>query len=395
MRPRGIIAPHGPEWHVDWESIESMPWVAPMRACTQDVVSHGEGDAWVHTRMVVDAQLLMPSLPTLPRARQEARFWAALLHDMAKPQTRVEVDGRVRNPGHSARGAKDARVLMWRLGVAREVREMACATILVHQAPFWLVNRSQEDAMRLLALTALCIPIEDVAVHAHADTLGRVCPDQENMLQCIDLFRVMAEDIGAVGPGYPMFANDHARVRYFSNPTERNVFECPPDMTDESFKVFVMSGLPGSGKSTTARVIAAEHDIPILSLDALRREMDIAPDENQGRVIQESQERARRFLRCKQSFVWDGINITVDQRQIILGLAHAYGARTEVVVVERSWHDTMDANMSRGDGAVPQQVIARMLRRWEAPTLAECHALNIQFVQAPSPPTHPVHPMHP
>ena len=370
------IVPRVPDWHVDWDAIGIEPWVAPMRTSTQDPINHGEGDVWTHTRMVVESLVASTGWRALPDDRRDALFWAALLHDMAKPQTRTEEDGRIRNPGHSAMGSRDARAVLWRAGVPRPVREMACATIAVHQAPFWLLERPEWQAHAILARTSLAVPPEDVALHATADALGRICPDQVGMLDSVALFALMAADMGATGPATALFANDHARVRYFANPETRSWRDCPPDTTSPAFEVVLMSGLPGSGKTTAAAAIANRRGIPVMSLDALRREMGVRQGDNQGAMLQAAQDWAREHLRRRRGFVWDSTNLTVDQRRRVLGLAHDYGARTHVVSVERPYAETVQANRDRED-PVPEAAVARMLSRWEPPTLAECHSVEV------------------
>jgi predicted kinase len=198
----------------------------------------------------------------------------------------------------------------------------------------------------------------------------------------------MAADVGADRAGGVPFSSDHARVRYFSDPEKRSLLDMPPDVTDPGFEVVVMSGLPASGKSTAAARIAKERSIPVMSLDGLRAELGIDPEDNQGAVAQAAKERAKELLRRKQSFVWDGTNLTREFRGAVLGLAHAYGARTRIVYVERPAAEVYAANRARRD-PVPDAAYRRMIRRWEVPTAAECHTLEMQVEDAPAPGAQP------
>nr|WED68849.1 HD domain-containing protein [Pectobacterium colocasium] len=98
---------------------------------------HGEGDVWTHTIMVVESLLQLPDYQTATREQQEILFFAALLHDVAKYRTTVidPVTGQIGQPGHSRKGAIDARVLLWDAGVPFAVREAICRLIAVHQVP--------------------------------------------------------------------------------------------------------------------------------------------------------------------------------------------------------------------------------------------------------------------
>ena len=375
-------APQGPYWQIDHQSLEALPWVPGMMASTQDSISHGEGDVWTHTLLVLEALVADPRWRALPDRDRDSLWFAALLHDVAKPRTRREENGRIRNPGHSRAGALDARAALWQAGVPFLVRERACAIIMFHQAPFWLHERIQWKADWTLALASLTVQPELIALHAEADTRGRICPDQNAMFDAIEMFRLMALDIGADQPGGLSFASDEARVSYFRDPEKRNFRDARPDMTNEGFEVILMSGLPASGKTTIRQALHRERDLPIISWDELRLTMNIDQSDNQGAVAQAAREAARVLLRRQQSFVWDGCNLTRELRQAILGLASSYGARTRIIYVERGEQEIGAANGARSN-PVPQSAIARMLRRWEIPSIAECHALDVRVTYAP------------
>ncbi len=55
--------------------------------------------------------------------RGGALRWAALLHDVAKPETRIEGGGRVGFPGHDARGAEIATGVLRRLRASERLVE--------------------------------------------------------------------------------------------------------------------------------------------------------------------------------------------------------------------------------------------------------------------------------
>ncbi|MFN8108835.1 MAG: HD domain-containing protein [Thermoleophilia bacterium] len=80
---------------------------------------------------------------------REALMLAALLHDMAKPETRTTLpDGRVGFPHHGRLGGERAEELLERLRVARRVREHVVALVrdhlllgfMVHRQPLGLVQ---------------------------------------------------------------------------------------------------------------------------------------------------------------------------------------------------------------------------------------------------------------
>jgi len=88
-------------------------------------------------------------------------------------------------------------------------------------------------------------------------------------------------------------------------------------------------------------------DWPVISRDALRREMKIAPTGKQGAVIARARELAREHLRRKQPFIWNATNISRQMRERSLSLCAAYNARVRIVHVEASADRLFIPNQAR------------------------------------------------
>ncbi|MGE8641999.1 MAG: HD domain-containing protein, partial [Achromobacter sp.] len=123
----------------------AFPALELAKTTPQDPRYHGEGDVWTHTKMVMEALLALPQYQAADRADQEVVFLAALLHDVAKHSTTVidPVTGAIGQPGHSRKGAIDARIALWDAGVPFAVREAVCRLIAVHQVPFFALEGSR------------------------------------------------------------------------------------------------------------------------------------------------------------------------------------------------------------------------------------------------------------
>jgi predicted kinase len=295
-------------------------------------------------------------------------FAAALLHDMAKPDcTRTEPDGRIHARGHSRRGAILARQILWRLHVPFAVREQVTALVRHHQSPYFLLDRA--DAQRLcieISQTARC---DHLALLAEADVLGRHCGDQRRLLDNIALFREYATEQNCLSTPRD-FASDHARFLYFQHPDRH---PDAPAYEDFRAEVVLMSGLPGSGKDHYIRRHLA--DRPVVSLDALRTELDVDPGDSQGVVVNEAREQAREYLRQRQSFVWNATNISRQLRGECVRLFADYNARIRIVYVETP-PDVLFALNRRRPVPVPEKVIERLIDRWEAPDRTEAHQVD-------------------
>ncbi len=134
-----------------------------------------------------------------------------------------------------------------------------------------------------------------------------------------------------------------------------------------------MVGLPGAGKDTWVQEHCA--DLPVVSLDAIRRELGIGPREPQGAVAAEAKVRARELLRRHQSFVWNATNVTHATRAPLIDLFAAYHARVRIVYVDAPFEALLARNRAR-PGPVPEAVVARLARRLEVPDLTEAHAVD-------------------
>jgi len=333
-----------------------------MRGCMQDAVFHAEGDVWIHTRMVCEAISALPAWRELPETDRQIVFAAAVLHDQAKPSCTREEDGRITSRGHSVRGAIDARRILWEMGTDFASREQICALVRHHQAPFHLIDN--DDAQRRVFLISQTARCDLLALVARSDILGRKCADQEQLLEKVSLFEELCRELNCFTQPR-RFASAHSRFEYF-----RAEHRDPDYLAHEDFRceVTMMSGLPGAGKDTWIRLRLPE--CPVISLDAIREELDEAPTGNQGRVVREARERARELLRARKDFVWNATNLSREIRGQLVNLFTDYQARVRIVYVEACASRQFGQNNNRID-SVPRAAISRMMERWEVPTPIE------------------------
>jgi predicted kinase len=393
--------PCAPTWQVDWDAIDAaFSWIRKLRGETQDAALMAKGafwtqdprhhaEGWVSTHVRLVTEEMVASAGFRARSEDERRvlFAAALLHDVCKPETwAVEADGSITNRGHSRMGAMEARRILWQAGFPFALRERVCSLILAHQAPFWLLDRPPAQARQILLSVSLGGGNDLLEILADADARGRVCKDWQRIIDNVALFAEAARDEGCFGTPYPFF-NDHSRTRYFLSPETRDPAAELFDTTDRGFTVTLMSGMPGSGKSSwIARETAPGGPLegqPVVSMDRLRAEMRVKPDDDQGAVRQAALKRARELLAARRPFVWDAVNLDRQRRSPLASLCNDYGARVRMVYVEAPEPEMRGRNRAR-ESRVPDAAIDRMLRHWEPPSLAECHEL-VLVVEEPAP----------
>jgi putative nucleotidyltransferase with HDIG domain len=363
---------------LNWQTLMRLPWLAKLAACPQDPEFHGEGDVLTHTKMVVEALLSDRLWQQLPAPERLALFWAALLHDVAKPATTVIEDGRIRSPGHAVLGAKIAQELLWLehglSGTGFALRQTVVRLVRWHGLPLFFLEREQPE--RRLIEASLGVRLDLLSILAHADVRGRICQASDDLQTRLGLFQSEAEDLGCWQQPYA-FANALSRFRYFhSNTADRFYAAFEAENPDQKkSQVVLLVGLPGSGKDTWA----ATHcpDWPVVSLDALRQELRVKPGDNLGQVLQLARERAREYLRRGQNFIWNATNIVRSLRVPLVGLFSDYGAKVKIVYVERQLDTVLRQNHERpAEQQVPEPIIVGYARRLEVPDLTEAHEVE-------------------
>ncbi len=352
---------------------ESRPWCAPMRACQQDPQWHAEGDVWTHTRMVLDELIQLEGFTEASRADQIVLLLTAIFHDSGKPATTIveAATGRIRSPKHAAIGARIARTHLMEVGCPYQIREHISHLVLFHGRPPYLgSNRAAEhDVIRVSTYVSNRL----LYLFAVADTRGRICNDENGYKEeVLDLWKIHAQEADCFDEPYA-FANDHARFLYYRNELDNLHYQ---PWEEYRCRMTLVCGLPGAGKDTWLET--ERPGLPVVSLDGIRREMKIAPTDNQGVVVQRAKEQCRQFLRDRVDFAVSATNVARQIRQLWIDIGADYNARIEIAYVEPDLDTIHAQNKSRtGQAVVPAKVIDRLIGKLDPPTLAQCHELVV------------------
>ncbi len=134
----------------------------------QDPASHPEGDVWTHILMCVDA---MVPLLTGETKKDTVLMFAALLHDIAKPDTTIIENGCLNAPKHAEKGVEKARA--WLLGMTEDksLIEAVLPLVRYHGWPRKLYRSDAGDSEILRLSTQVCL--DDLIRVAEADYFGR------------------------------------------------------------------------------------------------------------------------------------------------------------------------------------------------------------------------------
>lgn len=350
-----------------------------MEQTSQSARWHGEGNVYNHTLMVVEALESLPEYESLPERQRDILYCAALLHDIGKTVTTKEIAGDVEAPHHAPAGSRIAREILWtdyNLCGAKEyqeLREAICMLIRYHSLPPHIIN--DEDGVlklhRIASNSLLCsdFSVKLLCILAKADMQGRICDDKQEMLDRIALCEELAKEEGCIDGCYS-FPSDYTRRAYLKG---RDVWKSQELHDDTWGEVIIMSGLPGTGKDTWIRENLK--DMPMISLDAIRKELKISPKSTQGTVANLARERAKEMLRHHQPFVWNATNLTSQMRDSLTGMIETYHASARIVYLETDWQTQLVRNSER-EAAVPKIVVRTMLGKLTLPEAFEAQTVE-------------------
>jgi putative nucleotidyltransferase with HDIG domain len=359
----------------DWEKITAAyNWVRLLKDTPQDPIYHAEGNVYVHTKMVLDELIQLESWQNLNETDRSILFVAALMHDIAKPRCTETIDGRISSPRHAMVGAKMARSLIFRnkLGeIPFEIREKIVDLVRYHGLPLWFLEK--ENPEKYVIKVSQHLNLDHLAILAEADVRGRICQDQEDLLDKVDLFRDFLEELNCIDQPFS-FENDLAKFIYFYK-NDSSPHYIPFD--DYEFEVVLLVGLPGSGKNTWIKENKINYEQ--ICLDDIRRSLRISPKGNQGKVIQAAKTLAKTFLRKKQSFIWNATNLQKSRREKLTNLFTTYHANVRIIYIESDYKTLLRRNKMR-EHPIPFKVLERFIDGLEVPRTYEARTLETEIM---------------
>ncbi len=141
--------------------------------------------------------------------------------------------------------------------------------------------------------------------------------------------------------------------------------------------LFVLCGLPFSGKSTIARVLSERLGAIAIDVDSLARERGDLPEEGieperWGRLFAEAHQLVRERLGQRRSVVFDAVNVDRAGRDRLREIAHERGARYQLIYVAADpltiAERRANNDQTRHRPPVREEDLAALERSFEVPT---------------------------
>ena len=216
------------KYYINWEFVESIPEFAKLKTIEQSPEWHAEGNAWIHTKQVVEKAIEMAERNELISLSAEILIISALFHDIGKINTTfTDKDGKIHSYGHEKESDKITRKLLWDENIA--FREGICSCVRLHMECHNLKRMKQFNAFkkRIDYLKDNALEFRLLSYLHYCDVYGS---NYEYNLKCKDLDN--ADMLLNYAEGYLSLKSLY---RYYHNPTSN---------------IKLMIGLPGAGKTS-------------------------------------------------------------------------------------------------------------------------------------------------
>lgn len=148
---------------------------------------------------------------------------------------------------------------------------------------------------------------------------------------------------------------------------------CKTENIDKTPILFMLCGLPGSGKSTCIDKIECDGEQPIVhSSDKLREELygDENTQKHNGELFVELHRRIKADLKAGHSVVYDATNLSKKRRIAFLNELKKINCKHYCIVVLTPYERCLKQNRMR-ERIVPDDVILRMYKNFQPPAYSE------------------------
>lgn len=149
------------------------PELAATIDCEQDCEWHPEGDVWIHSLMVTDEAAKIVNSVDISEEEKLIVVAGALCHDLGKPATTVEKDGRIKSPGHEQAGVEPTTLFLTSIGFPKKFHDDITSLVKEHLKPHQLYSKRDEVSEGAIRRLAARVNIDRLLMVSQADFRGR------------------------------------------------------------------------------------------------------------------------------------------------------------------------------------------------------------------------------
>lgn len=347
-----------------WDEIEKISEFKKLKHCEQNPKWHSEGNAWEHTKLVCKHAVEQCKLQVWDEYWSKVFLTSALFHDIGKATTTHQgKDGRWHAYGHEIESERMTRRILWDEDC--EFREGVCAIVKYHMLALQLFD--SKDPLGKIAEISREVPSMHVLMLLKkCDILGSIQEDEVGKGSDLAKMESLRKII------------DHMSCRYIQFPDYVHEYKNYIDMKNKKhITVYVMIGLPGSGKTTFANEIvrSGKADV-IISRDSIREELGYC-DKDEKAVLSKGKENEvtnvfnEKVLKAAKEgkrIVIDNLNLKKEYRIGYKNLLSNYDVEWIYYYVEA---DNISTNMARRKSQISENVFNEMIGKLEWPTIDE------------------------
>lgn len=361
--------------------IDNIPAIMALHGCSQHSQWHQEGDAYVHTKMVCDQmEKIIKDYNITSEHELILLRAAALFHDIGKPIATKwdEKENEWKTNDHGKAG----EIIVRRIFFDDKdilLREQLCYMVRNHMSMHYIKDDSEKSKKKLIKMSYGWVSVFMMYLLNVADSLGSisVLKTKENLKKHFHLLENLMQELNCAETFY-RFNSRSTKLKELNNLK----LDITDDKNDKTSKVYIMCGIPGSGKSTYIKDKLG--DIEVISRDIIRHELGysssvdekiIGSREQEKRVTEVANERMIKLCEDNVDFVIDNMNLKYDYRRDILEKVLKYKKHIIIIYVEPPTID--DAITCRMNYISPDKYV-KILDGMTFPNLyeADCVILN-------------------
>lgn len=393
----------------DWTYIKTIPEFKAMIGCPQNTEFHKEGDVWIHTQMVTDAMYdLITGEPylqfykeLLPEQQKEfpvinfILMCAAICHDLGKPG-HTEWDKSDRQ-WHCSNHGMHGDITVRRLFHDENpyIREAVANLVRNHMALHYIGEKKDKNKIKKilsdlsatnssLLMYVMLLISDDVGSKssvnepAHIyDTIKKIVTmGTESEVSMTEQFGSLDENYQKSGKFLSAFPKRHEKKQ------DKKSQDKSASSKDREKTLYMLVGLPGSGKDTFLSTRFKNKTFVEISRDKIRMEMGIDPrytpiKNTEQKVNSISDKKFREAMSQGKDIVINNTNLLKKYREPFITEAVRNGYKIVIYVIEAPDIETCIRRRVKSMESKTERVIREMADSFEFPDLREAHELYV------------------